>query len=177
MITLKDRQQNSWKIRLISYGCFHGKFLRECDLKGKEFCHVYFIINVSYIICIYNISRWFLDVMGYPRKSRLFMLNAITMTTTFFLARIATIPPYWLKIYSIYGSPDCDRLGNLWYVLISTCLILDSINIVWFVKLFQGLRRFLKSNSDSRARNWNWLRLLPIFVFVKMFQVKCSAKM
>lgn len=98
-------------------------------------------------------QRWFLDVMGYPKKSRLFMLNAVTMTTTFFLARIATIPPYWLKVYGIYGSPDCDRLGYLWYVLISTCLILDSINIVWFVKLFQGLRRFLKSNSDSRARN------------------------
>lgn len=94
-------------------------------------------------------QRWFLDVMRYPRNSRLFLLNAVAMTTVFFLARIVTIPPYWFKVYSIYGSPECIRLGNLWYVLISTCVVLDSINIVWFVKLFQGLRRFLKSNTTA----------------------------
>jgi len=87
--------------------------------------------------------------MGYPRKSRLFLLNGIAMAAIFFIARIASIPPYWLKIYSIIGTTQSDDLGKLWIVLISTCFILDLINIFWFYKIFQGACRVYRNSQNA----------------------------
>lgn len=56
-------------------------------------------------------QRWFLDVMCYPRRSKLFLLNGFAMASTYFLSRIASIPPYWYKVYSVYGSVTSRQLG------------------------------------------------------------------
>jgi len=92
--------------------------------------------------------RWFLDIMCYPRRSRLFLLNGFAMATTFFLSRIASIPPYWYKVYSVYGSATSRQLGVMWSLLIFSCVVLDLINIFWFCKIFQGVRRAFRCHND-----------------------------
>jgi len=95
-----------------------------------------------------TVCRWFLDVMCYPRRSRLFLLNGFAMASTFFVSRVASIPPYWYKVYSIYGSVTSRQLGVLWYLLICSCVVLDLINIFWFCRIFQGVRRVFCSHTD-----------------------------
>ncbi|KAK2183318.1 hypothetical protein NP493_315g01018 [Ridgeia piscesae] len=94
-------------------------------------------------------QRWFLDVLGYPKTSTVFLLNGIAMAVMFFLVRIASIPPYWYKVYTIYGTPPCIQLGRIWYVLLSSCIILDLINVYWFLKIFQGARKVLRSTWEK----------------------------
>lgn len=54
-----------------------------------------------------------------------------------------------LKVYSIYGSEKCDSLGKIWYVLISSCLILDIINLYWFLKITQGIIKVLRNTNQN----------------------------
>jgi len=86
--------------------------------------------------------------MCYPRRSRLFLLNGFAMASTFFLSRIASIPPYWYKVYSVYGSVTSHQLGVMWYLLIFSCVVLDVINIFWFSRIFQGVRRVFRTHTD-----------------------------
>ena len=87
-------------------------------------------------------------MMCYPRRSRLFLLNGFAMASTFFLSRIASIPPYWYKVYCVYGSVNSRQLGVMWYLLIFSCIVLDVINIFWFSKIFQGVRRMFQTHND-----------------------------
>ncbi len=41
-----------------------------------------------------------MDVLGYKKTSSAFLINGIAMAVVFFLIRIVTIPPYWLKVPS-----------------------------------------------------------------------------
>ena len=87
--------------------------------------------------------RWFMDVLGFPKSSAPFLINGILMTIIFFLIRIVTIPPYWMKVYAIYGTPAYMRLGRIWYVLVSSCIILDYLNLVWFYKILRGCKKVI----------------------------------
>ena len=100
------------------------------------------------IHCYLFICRWFLDVMCYPRRSKLFLLNGFAMASTFFLSRVASIPPYWYKVYSVYGSVTSRQLGVMWYILILSCVVLDFINLFWFCRIYQGVRRAFRSHTD-----------------------------
>ena len=84
-----------------------------------------------------------MDVMGYPKSSAQYLVNGILMTIIFFLIRIVTIPPYWMKVYAIYGTPAYMRLGRIWYVLVSSCIILDYLNLVWFYKILRGCKKVI----------------------------------
>ena len=79
-------------------------------------------------------------------------MNGVAMGVVFFMARIACIPPYWNKVYSIFGTEPCILLGRMWYVLISSCVLLDLINLYWFYKIFQGVRKLLRTNQESRDK-------------------------
>ena len=84
-----------------------------------------------------------MDVLGYPKSSAPFLINGILMTIIFFVIRILTIPSYWMKVYAIYGTPAYIRLGRIWYVLVSSCIILDYLNIVWFYKILRGCKKVI----------------------------------
>ena len=89
--------------------------------------------------------RWFFDAVEYPRSSRLFLINGIAMAIFFFLVRVLIIPPYWLSVYAVYGTEAYRKLGLLWYILISSCSLLDVINIYWFIKIVRGAVKVLRS--------------------------------
>ena len=111
----------------------------------------------SFLYC-----RWFLQVLLYPKNSTIFMLNGLTLSITYFIVRIATIPPYWIKVYYIYGTEPCIKLGRIWYVLLSSCIILDSMNIYWFVKVLKGARKMVVNASDKKEsikKEWGRTKL------------------
>ena len=68
------------------------------------------------------------------------------MTIIFFVARIVIIPVYWFKVYYILIRPldtstidDIEIAMNKYlYIMIVTCIVLDIINIYWFIKIFKG---------------------------------------
>ncbi len=68
------------------------------------------------------------------------------MTFVFFLVRISTIPIYWYKVYYILIIPlntnTTDEIeiemNKFLYIMIATCMVLDIINIFWFIKIFKG---------------------------------------
>ncbi|XP_076441474.1 TLC domain-containing protein 4-B-like [Babylonia areolata] len=92
--------------------------------------------------------RWFLLTIGVPKSSRTYIANRIVLLISFFFCRVLVIPFYWLKVFTATYRDDFALLGHTPLVLVLTCVILDSLNIYWFCKLFQG---FL-----------NWLPSLPI---------------
>ena len=89
------------------------------------------------------IHRWFLAVLGFDKTSPVFVANGLAMAVTFFAFRIAVMPPYWLKVYSVYGTEPFNRLGHIQMVLVVTCAVLDIINLFWFYKIYTGARRVL----------------------------------
>lgn len=95
-------------------------------------------------------QRWFLDVLGYHKDSSIFILNGILMTVVFFVVRVACMPLYWYKVYSIFGTEAFNRLGHMQFVLVATCLVLDSINIFWFYRMCVGVRKVLASHDKNR---------------------------
>lgn len=92
-------------------------------------------------------KRWFYDVLKYNKSSPPFILNGFLMTSMFFVVRVVSIPFYWMKVYGIYGSEKSDSLGVLWYVLISSCVILDVINVYWFYRISQGAVKLITHNG------------------------------
>lgn len=94
-------------------------------------------------------QRWFLDVSGYPKKSKLFLINGIAMAAIFFLVRIFVMPQYWWKVYSIYGTEPALRLGRIWHVLTSSCVILDAINLYWMYRIYLGAKKVFKGSQDK----------------------------
>lgn len=82
--------------------------------------------------------RWFLYATGYPKDSIHFFVNGIVMTALFFTVRIASIPIYWYKVYTVLDSPLWAKMRTFRYIMIVTCLALDVINVYWFRKMFKG---------------------------------------
>ncbi|RUS69228.1 hypothetical protein EGW08_023012, partial [Elysia chlorotica] len=83
-------------------------------------------------------QRWFLTQLGYEKSSAMFVSNGVAMAVTFFLVRIAVMPSYWHRVYSVYNTPGFSRLGYIQLCLIIPCVILDIINIYWFYKICIG---------------------------------------
>ncbi|ESN90822.1 hypothetical protein HELRODRAFT_186205 [Helobdella robusta] len=101
-------------------------------------------------------KRWFLDTLRYKKSSAAFLMNGFSMTVMFFSVRVISIPFYWVKVYSTYGSEQSHQLGNIWYVLISSCIILDTINLYWFHKILQGTLKLFRvggPNNDQHAQH------------------------
>lgn len=86
-------------------------------------------------------NRWFMDTLGFDKAGPAYMANGAAMTAMFFACRILCMPQYWYKVYSVYGTEKFHRLGNLQYVLIYSCFVLDVINLFWFYKLCKGIHK------------------------------------
>lgn len=93
--------------------------------------------------------RWFLDILGYKRTSKVFIANGIAMTVTFFAVRIFTMPQYWYKVYSVYDTEGFNRLGHIQIVLVLTCFVLDVINLFWFYKMCKGVHKVVTATLDK----------------------------
>lgn len=97
--------------------------------------------------------RWFLYAAGHNKKSIYFFINGITMTLMFFTVRIAIIPVYWYKVFTVIDSPLWLQMKHLRYVMIVTCVILDVINLFWFKKMLRGaiivLKEFYKDQNTQ----------------------------
>ncbi|GFO41459.1 transmembrane protein 56 [Plakobranchus ocellatus] len=108
-------------------------------------------------------QRWFLTQLGYEKSSAVFVSNGVAMALTFFLVRIAVMPSYWHRVYSVYNTPGFNRLGYIQLCLIIPCVILDVINIYWFYKICVGAYKiccmFFETENDSP--NPNSTKFLP----------------
>lgn len=90
--------------------------------------------------------RWFLYACGYQKDSLHFFINGIAMTLVFFTVRVASIPVYWYKVYSVIDSPLWVKMRSLRYMMVVTCILLDIINIYWFRKMFNGAKIVWNTN-------------------------------
>lgn len=96
-------------------------------------------------------QRWFFDAIGYPRMSRSFVVNGYVMGASFFLCRIAIMPTYYYKCYSVWGSQEQRNLGALIsFYWISTCTVLDAINLFWFTKIVRGAMKLTRKLKDRK---------------------------
>ncbi|XP_076976297.1 TLC domain-containing protein 4 isoform X2 [Tamandua tetradactyla] len=99
-------------------------------------------------------QRWFFEALKYPKFSKANVINGILMTVVFFIVRIAVIPPYYSYIYSVLGTEGYVRLGFVvqcsW---ISTCVILDVMNVMWMIKISKGCIKVISLARQERAPN------------------------
>ena len=79
------------------------------------------------------------------------------MALMFLMARILVIPPYWNKVWSIYGTPSSARLGFIWFVLVSTSGVLDIINVFWMYKIYNGAKKIIRQALKDKDKNKNFL--------------------
>ena len=84
-----------------------------------------------------------MDTLGFDKSGVLYMGNGSVMTAIFFACRILNMPQYWYTVYSVYGTEKFIKLGNLQYVLIISCFVLDLINLFWFYKLCKGIHKMM----------------------------------
>lgn len=93
---------------------------------------------------------WFLDVLKFPKTSKAFVLNGLLMTVIFFVVRIAAMPIYWWKVYTVAVTSLWSHMGHFRYVLIYVCLILDVINLKWFSKMVRGCIRIFTDTGGKK---------------------------
>ena len=64
------------------------------------------------------------------------------------------------QVYSIYGTEPALRLGRIWHVLTSSCVILDAINLYWMYRIYLGARKVFRASQDKGklADNINGLK-------------------
>ncbi|XP_048844369.1 TLC domain-containing protein 4-B-like [Brienomyrus brachyistius] len=97
-------------------------------------------------------QRWFFEVLGYPKSSKANIANGVLMAVTFFLVRIAIIPIYYGRMYSVYGSESFFRLpwgGRAAWIFSSICL--DIMNVVWMHKIARGCYKVLLSSRRKKT--------------------------
>lgn len=94
-------------------------------------------------------NRWFLDVMG-QKHTKVYLWNGVLLTAVFLACRIMTMPYCWYKIFTIYGTEPYLRTGYIQYVLLSSCFVLDILNVFWFYKLLKGVHKTLSSRDNNK---------------------------
>lgn len=96
-------------------------------------------------------QRWFFDAIGHPRSSSSFVINGYVMGASFFFCRILMMPIYYYKCYLVWGSDEQQQLGALInFYWISTCIVLDIINLYWFTKIVKGAMKLTRKRKDSK---------------------------
>ncbi|KAM5256379.1 TLC domain-containing protein 4-like [Ctenodactylus gundi] len=99
-------------------------------------------------------QRWFFEALKYPKFSKANVVNGILMTVVFFIVRIATIPSLYLLFYSCYGTEPFIRLGFLMqFSWLSTCLVLDVMNVMWMIKISKGCMKVISLIRQEKAKN------------------------
>lgn len=99
-------------------------------------------------------QRWFFEALKYPKFSKANVINGVLMTVVFFVVRILAIPPLYFFMYSVYGTEAYMRLGFVvqctW---ITTCLILDVMNVMWMIKITKGCIKVISLIRQEEAKS------------------------
>lgn len=96
-------------------------------------------------------QRWFFDAVGHQRSSSSFIINGYVMGASFFFCRILMMPIYYYKCYLVWGSEEQLQLGALInFFWISTCIVLDIINLYWFTKIVKGAMKLTQKLKDRK---------------------------
>ncbi|XP_008067955.1 transmembrane protein 56-like [Carlito syrichta] len=99
-------------------------------------------------------QRWFFEALKYPKFSKANIINGALMTVVFFIVRIASIPPFYGFMYSVYGTEPYIRLGFLaqsaWA---STCVALDVMNVMWMIKISKGYIKVISLLRQEKAKS------------------------
>ena len=75
------------------------------------------------------------------------------MTVVFFIVRIASIPPFYSYIYSVFGTEAYVRLGFLiQFSWVATCVVLDVMNVMWRIKISKGCIKVISLLRQEKAR-------------------------
>lgn len=85
---------------------------------------------------------------GY-KSTKIYFYNGVILTAMFGLCRILTLPPCWYLIYSVYGTESFESTQGCKYVLISSCFVLDLLNLIWFYKLVKGVHKQLTQKDTN----------------------------
>ncbi|XP_012313903.1 TLC domain-containing protein 4 isoform X1 [Aotus nancymaae] len=99
-------------------------------------------------------QRWFFEALKYPKFSKANVINGILMTVVFFIVRIASMPPLYGLMYSVYGTEPYIRLGFLiqcsWII---SCAVLDVMNVMWMIKISKGCIKVISLIRQEKAKN------------------------
>ena len=104
--------------------------------------------------CFFNFFlRWFFEALKYPKFSKANVINGILMTVVFFIVRIASIPPFYSYMYSVFGTEAYVRLGFLiQFSWVATCVVLDVMNVMWMIKISKGCIKVISLLRQEKAR-------------------------
>ncbi|MBN3281585.1 TM56B protein, partial [Polyodon spathula] len=97
-------------------------------------------------------QRWFFEVLGYPKSSKPNIANGVLMAVIFFLVRIAVMPIYYERMFSIYGTEAFYRLpfgGRSAWMCSSICL--DVMNVMWMHRIARGCYRVLRYRKKTEV--------------------------
>ncbi|XP_059109223.1 TLC domain-containing protein 4-like, partial [Peromyscus eremicus] len=98
-------------------------------------------------------QRWFFEALKYPKFSKANVINGILMTVVFFIVRIIAIPPLYFFVYSVYGTEPYIRLGfTVQYIWITTCFVLDVMNVMWMIKITKGCIKVISLIGQEKAK-------------------------
>lgn len=99
-------------------------------------------------------QRWFFEALKYPKFSKVNVINGILMTVVFFIVRIIAIPPMYSYFYSVYGTEPYIRFGSvIQFFWISTCIVLDVMNIMWMIKITKGCIKVISLIRQEKAKD------------------------
>ncbi|KAL6042548.1 hypothetical protein STEG23_023871 [Scotinomys teguina] len=99
-------------------------------------------------------QRWFFEALKYPKFSKANVINGILMTVVFFIVRIISIPPLYFFMYSVFGTEPYIRLGSVvQFVWISTCFVLDVMNVMWMIKITKGCIKVISLIRQEEVKN------------------------
>ncbi|CDQ95946.1 unnamed protein product [Oncorhynchus mykiss] len=91
-------------------------------------------------------QRWFFEVLGYPKSSKPNIANGMAMALVFFLVRIAVMPLYYSRMWSVYGTEAFYRVppeGRAAWIISSVSL--DVMNVMWMHKIARGCYKVMCS--------------------------------
>ncbi|XP_067107702.1 TLC domain-containing protein 4-B [Osmerus mordax] len=97
-------------------------------------------------------QRWFFEVLGYPKSSKPNIANGVAMAVVFFVVRIAVMPLYYSRMWSVYGTEAFYRLpcsGRVAWICSSICL--DVMNTMWMHKIARGCYRVMLSGRRPKS--------------------------
>uniref|UniRef100_V9LC39 Transmembrane protein 56-B-like protein n=1 Tax=Callorhinchus milii TaxID=7868 RepID=V9LC39_CALMI len=99
-------------------------------------------------------QRWFFEVLGYPKTSRVNLTNGILMVVVFFTVRIAVMPLYYGKMISTFGTEAFSKLGQrAQFVWIASSICLDIMNVMWMYKIARGCHKVLLARKLACQEN------------------------
>ncbi|ELV11954.1 Transmembrane protein 56 [Tupaia chinensis] len=143
MASMKDTR-NTWKHNWMFFG------------KNKVYGVLIYIANFRLLAELsspFVNQRWFFETLKYPKFSKANVINGVLMTVVFSIVRIAAIPPFYGFMCSVYGTEPYLRLGFLiQFTWISTCVVLDVLNVMWMIKISKGCIKVISLIRQEKAK-------------------------